>query len=48
MRITPDLETLKALAKEGRYEVAPIRCELLSDIRTPIETLKVLKNISSH
>ena len=48
MRITPDLKTLRALAKEGKYDVAPVRCELLSDIRTPIEALKILKNVSTH
>ena len=48
MKITPDQETLRALAKEGKYDVAPVRCELLSDIRTPIEALKILKNVSTH
>ena len=48
MKITPDLETLRALAKEGKYDVAPVCCELLSDIRTPIEALKILKNVSTH
>ena len=48
MRVLPDLETLKALAREGKYDVAPVRCELLSDIRTPIEALKILKNVSTH
>ena len=48
MKITPDQETLRALAEEGKYDVAPVRCELLSDIRTPIEALKILKNVSTH
>ena len=48
MKVIPDLETLKKLSREGRYDVAPIRCELMSDIRTPIETLRILKNVSSH
>ena len=48
MKVLPDLETLKALAREGKYDVAPVRCELLSDIRTPIEALKILKNVSTH
>ncbi len=48
MQIKPDLETLRALAREGKYDVAPIRCELMSDIRTSIEVLKILKNVSSH
>ncbi len=48
MQITPSIETLRALAEEGKYDVAPVRCELMSDIRTPIEVLKVLKNVSRH
>ena len=48
MKVLPDLETLKELAREGKYDVAPVRCELLSDIRTPIEALKILKNVSTH
>ena len=48
MKTIPDLDTLRALAKEGRYDVAPVRCELLSDIRAPIEALKILKNVSTH
>ena len=48
MNIIPDLKTLQELARGGQYDVAPVRCELLSDIRTPIEALKILKNVSSH
>ena len=48
MKLIPDLETLQALAREGKYDVAPVRCEMLSDVRTPIEALKILKNVSSH
>ena len=48
MKIYPELETIRELAKEGKYDIAPIRCELMSDIRTPIEVLKTLKNVSSH
>ena len=48
MKVYPELGTIKALAGEGKYDIAPIRCELMSDIRTPIEALKILKNVSSH
>jgi len=48
VKIYPELETIRELAKEGKYDIAPIRCELMSDIRTPIEVLKTLKNVSSH
>ncbi len=28
--------------------MAPVCCELMSDIRTPIEVLRILKNVSTH
>ena len=40
MNITPSLEKLKELAAEGRYTVAPVSTELLSDFTTPIEALR--------
>ncbi|MCR5755891.1 MAG: anthranilate synthase component I family protein [Acetatifactor sp.] len=48
MEISPSIEEVKRLAQEGKYDVVPISCELLSDFTTPIETMKILKNISSH
>ncbi len=32
----------------GKYKVAPVSCEILSDICTPIEAMKILKNVSTH
>ncbi|MDE5908855.1 MAG: anthranilate synthase component I family protein [Lachnospiraceae bacterium] len=46
--IQPELATLKELQKEKVYKTAPVSMEILSDIRTPIEVLKILKNVSSH
>ncbi len=46
--IYPNLETIKAAAGSGQYKTAPISMEILSDIRTPMEVLKILTNISSH
>ena len=40
------LEEAKKIS-EG-YEVVPISKEILSDIKTPIEVLRILKNVSSH
>lgn len=40
------LEEAKELAKG--YRVIPISKEILSDIRTPIEVLRILKGVSSH
>lgn len=48
MNIIPKLDEVKRLATEGKYDVVPISCELLSDFITPIETMKILKNVSTH
>ncbi len=48
MNILPKLDEVKRLATEGKYDVVPISCELLSDFTTPIETMKILKNVSTH
>ena len=48
MNILPSLEEVKQIAATGEYNVLPVSCEILSDRRTPIETLRVLKNVSSH
>ena len=48
MLIKPTLEEVKAIAAENKYDVVPVICEILSDFTTPIETMKILKNISTH
>ena len=48
MYILPELNEVKRLAAEGSYKVVPVSCELLSDFTTPIETMKILKNVSTH
>ena len=48
MEFYPSLETVKEYAADGRFDVVPIRCEILSDICTPIEAVQILKNVSSH
>ena len=48
MRISPNLEDVKKIAAAGVYKVLPVSCEILSDICTPIEALKILKNVSTH
>lgn len=32
----------------AEYKVVPISCEILSDICTPIEAMRILKNVSTH
>lgn len=48
MKISPDLDYVKEIAAAGLYDVLPVSCEILSDFTTPIETMKILKNISTH
>ena len=48
MNFLPKLEEVKKIADTGKYKVLPVSCEILSDICTPIEALKILKNISTH
>ena len=48
MRIYPELEEVKQLAATGKYDVIPVSGEILSDFITPIEALRILKNISKH
>lgn len=44
----PNLEELKLIAESGRYQTAPVSVEILSDIKTPIEALRILKHVSTH
>ena len=46
--IYPSLEEVKKIIKNDDYKVFPISMELYADIKTPIETLKILKGISSN
>ena len=48
MNFSPTLTEVQALAATGEYKVVPVSCEILSDICTPIEAMRILKNISTH
>ncbi|MBR4702986.1 MAG: anthranilate synthase component I family protein [Oscillospiraceae bacterium] len=48
MTVSPTLEEVRELAASGKYDVLPVSCEILSDFTTPIETMKILKNVSKH
>ncbi|MDO5545954.1 MAG: anthranilate synthase component I [Eubacteriales bacterium] len=48
MKLSPNLEEVRKIAATGKYDVLPVSCEILSDFTTPIETLKILKNVSTH
>jgi len=48
MKIRPTLTEVRKIASELKYNVLPVSCEILSDFTTPIETMRILKNISAH
>ena len=48
MTISPSLSDAKKIAADGQYNVLPVSCEILSDFITPIETMRILKNVSTH
>ena len=48
MNILPSLSEVKRIAASGRYRVLPVSTEILSDICTTIEAMKILKNVSTH
>jgi len=42
----PSLNEAKEIAAD--YKMIPISCEIYADVRTPMEVLKILKNVSRH
>lgn len=48
MNFRPAKEEITDIAKTGKYDVVPVSCELFSDFITPIETVRILKNVSTH
>lgn len=44
----PTMDEIRELANDGRYHTAPVSLEILADIKTPIEVLRILKNVSTH
>ena len=42
------LEEVKEIAASGTYGMIPVSREILADIRTPVEVLRALQNMSSH
>ena len=48
MKIMPSLTEVREIASTAKYTVLPVSCEILSDFITPIETMKILKNVSEH
>ncbi len=48
MNVLPKLEEVKKIASTKKYKALPLSCEILSDILTPIEAIRILKNVSTH
>ena len=48
MKVKQTLEEVKKIAGAGNFKVVPLSCEILADVKTPIEVLRVLKNVSAH
>lgn len=48
MKFLPEFDEVRKIAAEGRYDILPVSCEILSDICTPIEAMMILKNFSNH
>ena len=48
MTIYPEFDEIKKIADSGEYKTIPVSTEILSDIRTPIEVLRILQNESDH
>lgn len=48
MNIRTSLDEVRKIAETGKYDVRPVSLEILSDFTTPIETMRILKNVSTH
>ena len=48
MNVSPAFSEVERIAVEGKYDVLPVSCEVLSDFITPIEAMRILKNVSKH
>lgn len=46
--VFPPLADARRCAAQGEYKNFPVSTEILSDCKTPIEVLRVLKNVSGH
>ena len=48
MKIISSIEEIRQYATSGKYSVFPVSCEIFSDFTTPIEAMRILKNVSTH
>lgn len=50
MKITPSFDEILKIREtlDPSYKCCPVCASILADVRTPVETLRILKNVSSH
>ncbi|MBR1483586.1 MAG: anthranilate synthase component I [Ruminococcus sp.] len=48
MKMIPCMEEVRRYAASDAYSVFPVSCEIFSDFTTPIETMRILKTVSTH
>ncbi|HCG35068.1 MAG TPA: anthranilate synthase component I [Clostridiales bacterium] len=46
--LKPSMSEVNQYVASGKYTVLPISMELLSDFTTPVEVMRILKNVSNH
>ena len=46
--LKPSFSEVKKIAQEGGYRAVPLCVELLADLKTPVEVMKILRNVSNH
>ena len=44
----PSEEEYKKLSSDSSFKVIPVSREIFSDIRSPLEVLRILKQVSNH
>lgn len=47
-KIFPTLDEVKKISESGKFDIVPVACEILSDFTTPIEAMRILKNVSNQ
>lgn len=46
--VRPSIEEIKQITSQGNYNTVPISMELMADIKTPIEVMRILQHVSDH
>lgn len=48
MKVRPSLDTVRKFCVSDEFDILPVSAEILADFITPVEALRILKNVSSH